>query len=181
MEIAMDNVTMQIDGKSVQVPAGTTLLKAARAAGIAIPTLCHDDGLEPYGACRMCMVEIEKHGRKKLVASCLYTAEEGLVVSTDTEKVRKIRKMIIELLWPAFQQYGKDYGVTESRFQTGMTDCSLCGLCVRYCAEVKKAGNLYFKGRGIDRKPAKLDDSPLSCAGCRECFSLCTSGAVVNW
>ena len=57
-------------------------------------------------------------------------------------------------------RYGKDYGVTRSRFQPGMTDCSLCGLCVRYCAEVKKAGKLYFKGRGVDRAPAMLDGSP---------------------
>ncbi len=177
----MKSVTMQIDGKSVQVPEGTTILKAARSAGIFIPTICHDDALEPYGACRMCMVEIEKHGRKELVASCMYAAEEGLVVSTNTEKVRKIRKMIIELLWPASQQYAKEYGVTQSRFQTGISDCSLCGLCVRYCAEVKKEGKLYFQGRGIDRKVAKLDDSPLSCTGCRECFSLCASGAIVNW
>ena len=176
----MNNVTMQIDGKPVQVSEGTTVLKAARSAGIEIPTLCHDDGLEPYGACRMCMVEIEKRGRKKLVASCLFPAQEGLVVRTNTEKVRKIRKMIIELLWPAFQRYGKDYGVAHSRFQPGMTDCSLCGLCVRYCAEVKKEGKLYFKGRGIDRAPASLDDSSLSCASCRECYSLCTSGRIVN-
>lgn len=177
----MDNITIHIDGKPVQVPEGTTILKAARSAGVFIPTLCHDDGMEPYGACRMCMVEIEKNGRKRLVASCLYPAEEGLVVSTDTEKVRKIRKMIIELLWPDFQRYGKDYGVTESRFPAEMTNCNLCGLCVRYCAEVKKAGNLYFQGRGIDRKVAKLNDSPLSCSGCGECFGLCTSGAIVNW
>ncbi len=176
----MNEVTMQIDGKSVQVPKGTTILKAAKSIGTVIPTLCNDDGLEPYGACRMCMVEIEKQGRKKLVASCLYPAEEGLVVHTNTEKVQKIRKMIVELLWPAFQQYGKDYGITRSRFQPGMSDCSLCGLCVRYCSEAKKAGKLYFKGRGIDRAPAVIEGSPLSCAGCRECHNLCSSGWIVN-
>lgn len=176
----MNEVTMQIDGKSIQVPQGTTVLKAARLAGTVIPTLCHDDGLEPYGACRMCMVEIEKNGQKKLVASCLYPSEEGLVVRTDTEKVNRIRRMIVDLLWPAFQQYGKDYGITKSRFQSGMPDCSLCGLCVRYCAEVKKAGKLYFKGRGIDRAPAVIEGSPLSCSGCRECYSLCSSGWVVT-
>ena len=78
--------------------------------------------------------------------------EEGLSVQTESEKVKRIRKMIIELLWPAWQQYADEYGVKKSRFQTGMTDCSLCGLCVRYCAEVKKENALYFKGRGIDRK-----------------------------
>ena len=176
----MEQVTMEIDGKSVQAAQGSTLLQAAKAAGIKIPTLCHNDGLEPYGACRMCMVEIQKRGKSRMVASCLYPAEEGLTVQTNSEKVRKVRKMIIELLWPAFQQYGKEYGVTGSRFHTGMTDCSLCGLCVRYCSEVKKANNLYFKGRGIDRKPALVEDAPLSCTGCRECYNLCTSGWVVT-
>ena len=176
----MENIKFEIDGNTVQAPAGTTLLQAAKSAGIKIPTLCQNDGLEPYGACRMCMVEIQKQGRGKLVASCLYQVEEGLSVKTNTEKVQKIRKLLIELLWPAFQQYGTEYGVTHSRFHTGMTDCSLCGLCVRYCSEVKKANVLYFKGRGIDRKPALIEDAPLSCTGCRECYNLCTSGWVVN-
>ncbi len=176
----MEQVSMQINGRSVKAEAGATLLQVAKDAGINIPTLCHSDQLEPSGVCRMCMVEIEKHGRTQLVASCRYQAEEGLVVRTDTEKVNKIRRMVIELLWPAFQQYGKEYGVHESRFQTGMTDCSLCGLCVRYCSEVKKAGKLYFKGRGIDREPAMLDGSPIACAGCRECYNLCSSGWVVT-
>jgi NADH dehydrogenase/NADH:ubiquinone oxidoreductase subunit G len=176
----MENIKVEIDGKTVQAPKGSTILQAARSAGVNIPTLCNNDGLEPYGSCRMCMVEIQHKGRKKLVASCLYPVEEGLSVQTNTEKVRKIRKTIIELLWPAFQQYGKEYGVNGSRFRAGMTDCSLCGLCVRYCSEVKKANVLYFKGRGIDRKPALVEDAPLSCSGCRECYNLCTSGWVVS-
>jgi predicted molibdopterin-dependent oxidoreductase YjgC len=87
--------------------------------------------------------------------------------------------MIIELLWPSTQRYAKEYGVTHSRFTTGLTDCSLCGLCVRYCAEVKKTSALYLKGRGIDRKPALVAGSPLECSTCGECFSLCGSGWVV--
>jgi bidirectional [NiFe] hydrogenase diaphorase subunit len=176
----MQKLTLVIDGKSVQAEPGTSVLEAAKQAGITIPTLCHDDCLEPYGACRMCMVEIEKRGRNKLVASCLYQVEEGLVVQTSTEKVRRIRKMIIELIWPAGQQYHKEYGVTESRFTPGMTDCSLCGMCVRYSGEVKKCNALYFKGRGIDRKPAMVEeDSSAACAACGECFNLCSGGWVV--
>ena len=68
----MEQVTLEINGKSVQAPKGATILQAAKAAGIQIPTLCNDDKLEPYGACRMCMVEIEKRGRTRLVASCLF-------------------------------------------------------------------------------------------------------------
>ena len=175
----MAQVTLEIDGKSVEAPQGATILQAAKSAGIQIPTLCDDNRLEPYGACRMCMVEIQKRGRTRLVASCLYPVEEGLSVQTESEKVKRIRKMVVELPWPAGQKYARPYGVTRSRFTTGMVDCSLCGLCVRYCAEVKKANVLYFKGRGIDRKPALVDSSPLPCNGCEECFSLCTGGWVV--
>ena len=109
-------------------------------------------------------------GRTRLVASCLYNVEEGLSVQTETDKVKRIRSMIIELLWPSTQRFAKEYGVTHSRFATGMADCSLCGLCVRYCAEVKKANALYLKGRGIDRKPALVAGSPLECSTCGECF-----------
>jgi len=175
----MENINLEIDGKTIQVKQGTTVLNAARSIGIKIPTLCDDKRLEAYGGCRMCMVEIEtKSGRKRLVASCVYPVEEGLRVQTDTEKVIKIRKMIIELLWPSWQPYAKEYGVTASRFKTGLTDCSLCGLCQRYCAEVKKGNKIYFKGRGIDRKPALVEGSELSCRSCGECFSVCGSGWI---
>ncbi len=175
----MEQVTIQINGKPVQATQGATVLQAAKAAGVDIPTLCDDERLEPYGACRMCMVEVERRGRERLVASCLYPVEEGLAVQTETEKTTKIRKMVIELLWPSSQRYAKRYDVTRSRFSTGMVDCTLCGLCVRYCSEVKKANVLYYKGRGIDRKPALIDQSALACGNCGECFSLCGSGWVV--
>jgi len=175
----MELVTIQINGKPVRAPKGATVLQAAKTAGVDIPTLCHDERVEPYGACRMCMVEVEKRGRKRMVASCLYPVEEGLNVQTESDEITRVRRMIIELLWPSSQQYARRYGVTKSRFSTGMTDCSLCGLCVRYCAEVKKANLLYFKGRGVDRKPALVEGSQLECANCGECFSMCGSGWVV--
>ena len=177
----MDTIRLEIDGRAVEGAPGTTVLQAARSAGIEIPTLCHDDRLESFGACRMCMVEIETGGgRKKLVASCVYPIEEGLRVRTKTEMVVKIRKMIIELLWPSWQTYAEEYGVTASRFRTGMTDCSLCGRCLRYCAEIKKENRIYFKGRGIDRRPALLEGAELSCRSCGECFTLCNSGWIAS-
>jgi NADH dehydrogenase/NADH:ubiquinone oxidoreductase subunit G len=177
----MENVNMEIDGKAVQAEQGTTVLHAARSVGVKIPTLCDDNRLEAYGGCRMCVVEIEtKSGRKRLVASCVYPVEDGLKVQTSTEKVKRIRRMIIELLWPAWQLYAKEYGVTSSRFKTGITDCSLCGLCLRYCSEVKKQNKIYFKGRGIDRKPELVEGAELSCRACGECFSLCGSGWIAS-
>ena len=177
----MANVNLEIDGHKIEAAEGTTVLEAARSIGIKIPTLCDESRLEPYGGCRMCVVDIEtKWGRKRLVASCVYPVEEGLCVQTKTEKVIRIRKMIIELLWPAWQAYAEEYGVTSSRFKTGLSDCTLCGLCLRYCSEVKKANKIYFKGRGIDRRPALVEGAELSCRACGECFTLCGSGWIAS-
>jgi bidirectional [NiFe] hydrogenase diaphorase subunit len=177
----MENVKLEIDGRTVEAAQGTTVLQAARSIGIDIPTLCHDERLEPYGACRMCMVEIEtRSGRNRLVASCVYPVEEGLRVQTKTEKVNRIRKVIIELLWPSWQAYAEEYGITASRFKTGMADCSLCGLCLRYCAEIKKGNKIYFKGRGIERRPALVEGAELSCRACGECFTVCSSGWIAS-
>jgi len=173
-----NKVTLEIDGQKVTAAEGTSVLTAARSVGINIPTLCYNGQLEPYGACRMCMVEIE--GLKRPVASCVYPVKEGIRVQTNTEKIRKIRKMIIELLWPSWQAYADEYGVTSSRFKTGMTDCTLCGLCIRYCTEIKKLNKLYFKGRGIERQPAFIKGSELSCRACGECFNMCGSGWIAS-
>ena len=176
----MKTIQLKIDGREVQAKEGATILEAATKNGIKIPSLCHHDNLRPYGACRLCMVEISKGGRTRLVASCIYQVEEDLVVKTNSEKVRKIRRMIIELLWPALPTLAREYGLTESRFTHEQTDCSLCGLCVRYCAEVKKLNAVYFKGRGIDREIAIVPGLENECIYCRECFDLCSEGLIVN-
>jgi len=175
----MNSVTMEIDGKTVTAPEGMMLRRAASQAGIDIPGLCDHELLKPSGACRMCRVEIAKGKRRRLVASCCYPVEEGLVVTTSNPKIEKIRKLIIELMWPAWVRLGKQYGITKSRFVPELTDCSLCGLCVRYCAEIKKSNLLFLKGRGIDRRPALVEGSTLACGNCGECFSMCASGWVV--
>ena len=134
----MKKVTLKIDGKDITCKEGMTILEAAKTdPEINIPTLCYTDKLQPRGSCRLCMVEITKGTRKKLVASCVYPVEEGLIVETNTEKVIKIRKMLIELLWPSTQHLAEEYGITSSRFALSQDDCNLCGMCVRYCAEVQ--------------------------------------------
>ena len=112
----MDNVRLEIDGRIVTAEKGTTILQAAKEAGINIPALCNDERLAPHGVCRLCIVEITANNRTRLVTSCVYTVEEGLVVKTDTEKVRKIRKMILELLLPLspsgpLEDLAKQYGL----------------------------------------------------------------------
>jgi len=176
----MKTFTLQIDGKQVVAEEGMTLLDAARRAGIEIPTLCESEQVKPSGACRMCTVEVTKGGRKRLVASCVYPAEEGISVTTTNERIRKNRKLIIELLWPAWQTLGEEYGVTGSRFEPGLFECSLCGLCVRYCSEVAKKNVVHFRGRGVDRHLAFVPGMENECASCRKCYELCSSGWIVT-
>jgi len=175
----MTSITMQIDGKEVRASEGMTVLEAARAAGIEIPTLCHSDQLKPAGHCRMCMVEVVRGTRRRLVASCCYPAQEGILVTTDTPKIRKIRKLLIELLWPSWRHLGKEYGITKSRFVPELTNCSLCGMCVRYCNEVEKKNAVYYKGRGINRTVAFTPGMD-ECDFCRRCFNLCTGGFIIT-
>jgi len=114
------------------------------------------------------------------VASCVYEVEENLVVRTNTENVRKIRRMITELMDPMLRSLAEEYGVADSRFSPAQTDCSVCGLCVRYCAEIKKPNAVYFKNRGIDREIAIVPGFERECAYCRECFDVCTGGLLVD-
>ncbi len=175
-------LTLRMDGRTLQAQEGESLLDVARKAGIHIPTLCHDDRLKPSGACRMCMVEVKKNGRSRLVASCVYTAEDGIEVTTDNERIRKIRRMIVELLWPSWTREAERLGVTGSRFDSGPrdTDCNQCGLCVRYCEEVVRKNVAYFAGRGIDRRPALVPGMEDECSRCGACFNLCTGGWIVS-
>jgi bidirectional [NiFe] hydrogenase diaphorase subunit len=178
-EIKMKTIRLEIDGKQIEAKEGSTILEVARENGINIPTLCNHPELEPSGVCRLCMVEISKNKRTKLVASCVYPVEENLVVKTDTEKIKKIRRMIVELLWPTVPGLAKELGVEKSRFVPENTECCLCGLCVQYCANVKKLGAVYFKGRGINRQPAILPELADECAYCTKCHSLCPGGWIV--
>ncbi len=183
----MSAITVTINGKKIQAEQGTTVLKAARDNGFTIPTLCHNDALEPYGACRLCMVEIEKNKRKKLVASCCYPVEEGLIVETETENVHKIRKMLSELLLSVTPsgkhvELAKHYGIVESRFkqtESPESPCDLCGLCVRYCNEIKKQNAVCFVGRGVDRAVALVPGASDVCSSCRACFKVCDAGKIV--
>jgi len=183
----MKNISLIIDGKNVQAEEGMTIIQAAQKADVVIPNLCHDNRLEPYGACRFCMVEIEKNGRKKLVTSCCYHVEKGLVVNTKTEKVENIRKMLIELLLAVSPsgshiELAKEYGITESRFKLETppeSPCDLCGLCVRYCAEIKKKNAVCFVGRGVNRSVALVPGVSDECSSCRECFDVCDAGKMV--
>ena len=96
MTLVETQVTISIDGQDIQVPQGGTVLDACTAAGVDTPTLCYAENLTPVNACRVCVVEVE--GSRTLVPSCSRQAEEGMVVQTDSERVRHSRKMVLEFL-----------------------------------------------------------------------------------
>jgi len=176
----MSGILLQIDGRDVEVEAGTTLLTAARSAGISIPTLCHHEKLEPFGGCRLCIVEVEVGGRTSLVVACVSPVEEGAVVRTRSETVDAYRKTLLELLLsraphaPLLVEMAREYGADANRFEKETSFCIHCGLCVRYCAEVKKKHAVGFIDRGVRKEIAFLPEIALKeCDACKECFPLC--------
>lgn len=181
----MAEILLQMDGKEVRAKEGETLLEAAQGAGISIPTLCHYEKLEPYGGCRLCTVEVESRGWTRLVVACVYPAENNLVVRTRSEKVDRIRKVILELLLAhapdAFelQDLAKRYGADKGRFEKEASFCIHCGLCVRYCAEVKKRDAVGFVDRGTRREISFIPEiAAKECWSCKECFPLCPTEAL---
>jgi len=176
----MSEIQLEIDGKKVTATKGMTVLEAAQGAGIFIPTLCHHEKLEPFGGCRVCIVEVEVNGWTKLVVSCVYPAEEKLIVRTRSEKVDRIRKTIIELLMahapdsPQLQELAKEYGADRDRYEKDASFCIHCGLCVRYCAEVAKKNAIGFVDRGINKEISFIPQiAAKECNDCKECFPLC--------
>jgi len=181
----MSELKLQIDGKEVTAQAGATILEAAGSVGIAIPTLCDHARLEPYGGCRICSVEVDSRGRTSVVAACLFPVEQDLVVRTRTNKLDRIRKSLIEMMMahaPDSEQLlelAKEYGADRDRFEKDPSFCIHCGLCVRYCAEVKKKNALGFIDRGARKEICFIPEiASKECWECKECFPLCPTSAL---
>ncbi|MFZ3387260.1 MAG: 2Fe-2S iron-sulfur cluster-binding protein [Candidatus Hydromicrobium sp.] len=173
-----------IGGQKVEINEGDTVLQAAKKNGIHIPTLCYHEKIKPHGACRLCLVEIEKNSRSKIVASCAYPVEDGIIVHTESQKVEQIRKNLVELYLalfpfnPEIKRLAKKYKLSGTRFKKENNYCILCGLCVRYCREVKKNNAIGFVGRGINKKVTFIPDSAYFkyCENCMECVDICPTG-----
>jgi bidirectional [NiFe] hydrogenase diaphorase subunit len=174
-------ISLTINGMRVQVEDGSTLLEAAGFVGFPIPTLCAEDGLRPYGACRLCVVEIGEAPRTKLVAACTYRAEEGLPVRTNSERVQRARKLLLELYVSVcpqskrIQDLASEYGVRQCRYEDLKHEhCIQCGLCVRMCEQQMMAGAIGFAGRGLHRRVSRpFDMTDERCRQCGACLYVC--------
>ena len=173
-------VTLTINGLEVTVEDGSTILEAAEFLGFPIPTLCHLEGLTPYGACRLCVVEIGNGERTQLVSSCTHPVVEGMTVRTASARVVRARRMIVELLLAScpqsktIQDLASSLDVRQQRFRQEHEDCILCGRCVRMCAEQMVAGAIGFRGRGSSRSiGTPFDIASETCRLCGGCMYVC--------
>lgn len=183
-------VTIKIDSTEVQVPEDTTILQAAERAGVWIPTMCYSDLFEPYGVCRLCSVEVVRGKRSRLVTACNYPVRDGITVLTNSEKVKWIRKVIMELMlsrWPnvkVVKEMAERLGITKPRMESLEKDeaedaCILCGMCVNVCRELVKASVLGFQSRGIKREVVlPFNQKSDACIVCGACAHVCPTGHI---
>ncbi len=182
-------VTLTINGKLVRAEEGEMLLTVIRRQDIPVPSPCHHEAVEPYGACRLCSVEITKPdwgGWKTLVTSCLYPVEEGLIVTTDSPDVIELRKTILDLMLARspeaklIQDLAAEYGITKSSFDLvpDANNCILCGLCIRVCDQMGfHAISSVNRGHGKEIAPP-LFKAPPDCVGCLACAQVCPTNYI---
>ncbi|HPC84866.1 MAG TPA: 2Fe-2S iron-sulfur cluster-binding protein [Smithellaceae bacterium] len=181
-------VNMMIDGKKVSAPKGTMLLESIRGAGVSIPTLCAHEAISRSGACRLCVVEIKKGNRTRIVTSCLYGVEEGLIVDTKSERVLNVRRLVMELLLArcpesdVLQKMARDMGVVPQPRYTVDTDkgkCILCRSCVRVCEEVVGVSAIGLFSRGSYKEVGTpYQEKSDVCIGCGACAYVCPTGHI---
>ena len=171
---------LTINGIAVEVERGTSVLEAARFLGLPIPTLCHDDGLVPAGACRLCLVEVGTPPHSKLLSACTLPAEDGMVVHTHSARVERARRLLLELYVATcpqskrIQDLAAAMGVRQCRYAPKNETCIQCGLCVRMCAQQMMAGAIGFAFRGAHRRVARpFDMTSELCRQCGACLYIC--------
>lgn len=178
-------VNITIDGRQIQAKEGSTVLQNAQAMNIDIPTLCFHKEVSPFGACRLCSVEVKANGKWKLAASCQIEVAKGMEVKTDTEKVKESRKLAVALLYYKYpttqpvRDMAARLGVDVTDGKADGKDCILCGLCTRTCHEVVGVDALRFQDRGLGRSvEPKIEFVTANCIGCGSCAYACPTGFV---
>lgn len=202
-------VNLTIDGKQVTVSKTATIYEAACEAGVHIPVLCYAKKLLPYGACRICLVEVEQM-KGRLIPACTTPVTEGMVVTSTSDEIVKVRKTVLEFLLvnhvvdcPVCDKGGEcdlqdltyEYEVVKNRFEgekfdlptdevnplieRNMNRCVLCGKCARVCDEIVGYGSYSFINRGFETKIATAFDRGLNCEFCGQCVSMCPVGAIL--
>jgi bidirectional [NiFe] hydrogenase diaphorase subunit len=183
----MGEISFLINDQPVNVPAGQTILEAARQLDLDIPTLCYHPDLKPEGQCRLCVVEINAGPRTRLVNSCTYPVEPGLQVQTHSDPVMAARRMVLELLLARtpkaelIQKLAAEHGITESRFRSADPEelCILCGLCVRTCRDIVGVSAISMAHRTPDKQVATPFDEPSeACIGCGSCAFICPNNVI---
>jgi len=184
----MATINFTVDGRPARAERGKELLPIIRDMGIEVPTLCYMDHISPYGSCRLCLVEVRIRGRSKITTSCNYNINtDGTEVLTASERVRKLRRDVIELIWARnpeakqVEELAKKLGVTQPRypFEKDNGRCILCGVCVRVCDEIVGVHALTFSSRGSLRQLGTPFDEPSStCIGCGACYFSCPTDAI---
>lgn len=182
--------TLKINGRAVTVDDDATILDAARAAGVEIPTLCQFDGLEPWGGCRLCVVDMSLASWDddwfKVVTSCNHPVEDGMTVVTDTERIIETRRVVLDLLLarcpetPLIQGMARDHGIIETSYAPNPEpdDCILCGLCTRVCDHIGVSA-ISSVNRGWGREIAPpFHRAPPDCIGCLACAEICPTDCI---
>jgi predicted molibdopterin-dependent oxidoreductase YjgC len=205
----MAEVSFSIDGLRGSAPEGTTVLQAARALGIPIPTLCEHPKLTPFGGCRLCLVEIK--GVPRPLTACTTPVAEGMEVTTSSPKLQELRKTMLQLILSdhpndcmvcekagdcTLQELAYAYGIRENPYQgerrtyqqrdgnpfieRDMEKCILCARCVKVCDEVQGVGAIEFAYRGFKAKVATPFERDLDCEFCGQCVAVCPTGALTG-
>ena len=181
-------VLITIDSRECEASSNETVLDVARRNNIYIPTLCHHPAVDPYSSCRLCVVEVTQRGRTKITASCSLPVKEGMQISTNSPRIEKSRKILMELYLARcpnseeIKELANKLGVKKSRFKTYTepdNKCILCGLCVRICDKVMQVGALGFANRGANRKvTTPFDDLSEVCMTCGACDFVCPTNCI---
>ena len=180
--------TVTIDGKTVRVPNESTILDAAKRAGIWIPTLCHSPVVSSAASCRICMVELDRGDWKQLVTACNYPVRRDITVSVSSENAVRARQGVMKLLLARapeceeLKTLAKRMGVESTPYPTvteSQRNCILCGLCTRVCEEVIGPAAIGFAGRGVERIVAPpFLHAPDNCIACGACAAVCPVGTI---